>query len=638
MTDPLIPRANLFGNPSEAGSQISPDGRWLSWLAPVDGVLNVWVASIKDRASALPVTRDRSRGIRNHLWTHLPGCLLYLQDVAGDENFHVFAVDVFDHTNRDLTPVNGVAARIVRRSRDVPGHILLGINDRDRRYHDLVRVDLLTGERTRIQENRGFSYFLADDALRVHLAVRPETDGSQTVLRLRNDVWEQLFRFGAEDAWSSGPTTLDRAGDAVYCRDSRGRDMTALTRVDLSTGAIEVVVEPEESGVGVMLADLVTKDPQVCVFYRERPRYVAIDKRLQPDLDFLASQGLATWGVTSRTANDTAWIVAASSDTQPPATYLYDRISRSFELLHRAWPKLDEAPLATMRPVTLRSRDGLDLVSYLTRPRQHDPSAPGPMVLMVHGGPWARDLFGFNLTHQWLANRGYGVLSVNFRGSTGFGKAFVNAGDGEWGRRMDDDLLDAVAWSIEAKIADPKRIAIMGGSYGGYATLAALTRNPEVYACGVDVVGPANLETLMRSTPAYWETLKPQLFKAIGDPDTEAGLALARERSPVLVADRIRRPLLIAQGANDPRVKRAESDQMVDAMRANGIPVTYLLFPDEGHGFARPENNIAFHAVAEAFLVRHLGGRCEAIQLGEHAASSMQVLDGDLIDFSAVRP
>jgi dipeptidyl aminopeptidase/acylaminoacyl peptidase len=292
------------------------------------------------------------------------------------------------------------------------------------------------------------------------------------------------------------------------------------------------------------------------------------------------------------------------------------------------YPELAGAPLVSMRPVTITSRDGLDLVSYVTLPQHGTGKVPRPMVLVVHGGPWARDTFGFNFVHQWLANRGYAVLSVNFRSSTGFGKAFVNAGDREWGRRMDDDLLDAVAWAIDQKIADPRKIAIMGGSYGGYATLVGLTRNPEIYACGIDIVGPSNLETLIRAIPPYWEAVRSQILKAIGDPDTEEGLRLLRERSPLFQAGRIAKPLLIAQGANDPRVKQAEADQMVKALKEKGIPVAYLLYPDEGHGFARPENNIAFRAVAENFLARHLGGLAEPIHPEELTKSTIEVKEG----------
>ena len=430
---------------------------------------------------------------------------------------------------------------------------------------------------------------------------------------------------------ASGPSGLNRAATALFLRDSRERDMAALVRLDLDTGEARVLAADPRADIGASLSDAHTGELLACTVTVERTEYVAIDPRVQPDLDFLTAQGIGDWAVQSRTEDDRTWIVGAASDTVPASAYRYDRPARTLTKLYDARPELAHARLAPMRAVTLRSRDGLDLVSYLTLPGEVEgerPLAPRPMVLLVHGGPSARDGFGFNPYHQWLANRGYAVLSVNFRGSTGFGKGFVNAGDGEWGRRMDDDLLDAVSWAVAEGVADPARVAIMGTSYGGYAVLAGMTRSPEVYACGVDIVGPSNLQTLIATIPPYWEAIRAQLTRAVGDPATPAGLALMRERSPVNQASRIRRPLLIAQGANDLRVKQAESDQMVAAMKASGVPVAYVLFPDEGHGFARPENNLAFNAVAEAFLARHLGGRAEPLAPGEVEASTMQVLEG----------
>jgi dipeptidyl aminopeptidase/acylaminoacyl peptidase len=358
----------------------------------------------------------------------------------------------------------------------------------------------------------------------------------------------------------------------------------------------------------------------------DRVRYVALDPAIRPDLDFLAAADIGDWSITSRTDDDSLWLVTGQSDIAPGAAYLYDRSAKTLEKLFDARPALAGAPLARMHPKIIKSRDGLNLVSYLTLPP--GAAGPAPLILFVHGGPWARDAFGYHPYHQWLANRGYGVLSVNFRSSTGFGKSFINAGDHQWGAAMDDDLLDAVDWAITEGIADPDRIAIMGGSYGGYATLAGMTRNPARYACGVDIVGPANLETLMATIPPYWEGFRAQLIKALGDPDTDAGKTLLQDRSPVHRAGAIARPLLIGQGANDPRVKQAESDQMVAAMKANQIPVTYVLFPDEGHGFARPENNIAFNAITEQFLATHLGGRAEPFGPTELSDSTAQILEG----------
>lgn len=624
----LIPRAHLFGNPSKASTQISPDGRLLSWLAPVDGVLNVWVAPVETPHEAQPVTGDRGSGIRMHRWAYDGRHLLYLQDRDGDENYRIYAVDLASQITRDLTPFDGVTAGIRGVSRRVRDRILVALNRRDPRFHDLHTIDLATGEIALVEENPGFASFVTDSHYKVHLAVRHAPDGSREILRRAGGAWTPWITFAPEDARVSFPNHLDASAKTLFLLDSRGRDTAALTRVDLATGETVPIAAHDRADIGALLHDQETREPLAYSVMTERLDYVALDTRVQADLDFLGNEDIGDWYLHSRTEDDRAWIIGASSDTRPGVSYLYDRQAKSLRELHHSRPELADAPLAPMRAVTIASRDGLELVSYLTLPKEAAEGVPQPMVLLVHGGPWRRDIFGYHFLHQWLANRGYAVLSVNFRGSIGFGKAFVNSGDGEWGRRMDDDLLDALGWAIDRKIADPKRVAIMGGSYGGYATLVGLTRNPDTYACGIDIVGPSNLETLLRTVPPYWEAIRVRFHQAIGDPDTEEGLRLAHERSPLFQADRISKPLLIGQGANDPRVKQAESDQMVAALKAKGIPVGYILFPDEGHGFLRPENKTAFYAVAEAFLARHLGGRSEPIHPGELESSSMQIKEG----------
>ena len=628
MRIPLIPRAHLFGNPNKAQARISPDGAFLSWLAPVEGVLNVFVAPLDAPQAAEPVTQDRKTGIRNHLWTYDGRHLVYVQDEDGNEDWHIYAVDPRTRIVRDLTPFSGVTALIERVSRKARDRLLIGLNRRDPRFHDLHIVDLASGELTLVAENQGFAGFVSDDLLKPRLAFRDRPDGVREVLRLSEGAWAPFIAFAAEDARVSEPHHLDAEAKAAFFLDSRGRDTAALTRIDLATGDTKLVAAHDKADIGSVLIDQETREPLAYAVMTERLAYYAIDPKVEADIALLNGSEIGDWWVNARTEDDNIWIIGTSSDTRPSIEYLYDRRSRAIRELHRGRPELTDAPLAPMWPLTIKSRDGLDLVSYLTLPKEAKEGEPQPMVLDVHGGPWARDGFGFNPIHQWLANRGCAALSVNFRGSTGFGKSFINAGDGEWGRRMDDDLLDAVAYAVEHKIADPKRIAIMGGSYGGYATLVGLTRNPDLYACGVDIVGPSNLETLLRTIPPYWESFKAMLYKAIGDPYTPDGLALAHERSPLFRADRIAKPLLIAQGANDPRVKRAEADQMVAALKAKGIKAAYLLYPDEGHGFARPQNNIAFYAIAEAFLARHLGGRFEPMRAEELAASSVKILEG----------
>lgn len=620
----LIPREHLFGNPTRYGHQISPDGRRLGWVAPYEGVLNIWSAPIDDLDAAAPVTTDRRRGIDAYAFAYDGRHLLYVQDADGDENHHLYAVDLTTGERRDLTPIPGIAAAIVGLSRIVRDRVLVAINDRDPRFHDIHSVDLATGARSLVVENPGFAGFLIDERYAVRFAFRNLPDGSSQLIARDGANWKPWLTFPPEDARVSGAENLDAAATALFCRDSRGRNTAALTRIDLASGETRVLAAHEEADIGAVLQDVETHEPVAYSVTHARKSWHVLDPRFADDFAFLETQGLGDWYPASRTEDDALWIVVARADTRVGEAAIYDRRAKSLRSLGSARPELEGAPLAPMRPSIIRSRDGLDLVSYLTRPL--DAQGPGPLVLLVHGGPWARDSFGFDGIHQWLANRGYAALSVNFRSSTGFGKAFLNAGDREWGRRMDDDLSDAVAWAVAQGVADPARVAIMGGSYGGYATLMALTRNPEAYACGIDLVGPANLETLIRTIPPYWEAMRAQLHRAIGDPDTEEGMALIRERSPVYFADRIKAPLLIVQGANDPRVKKDESDQMVAAMERGGIPVTYLLFPDEGHGLVRPANRLAFFARAETFLARHLGGRCEPIREAESSGTSMQVV------------
>ncbi|MDB5366708.1 MAG: peptidase prolyl oligopeptidase active site domain protein [Rhodospirillales bacterium] len=635
---PLIPREALFGNPAKTQGRISPDGKYLSWLAPVNGVLNVWVAPIGTPDQGAAVTKDAVRGIRTYAWSYDGRHLVYLQDKGGNENYHVYSVDVVDKSERDLTPFDNVRADLVRTSRKIRDEILLTINKRDPKYPDLVRVNLASGEMKVVAENPGFAGFIAGEDFEAPLAVKTLPSSAEELLRKKPDgTWETWIAFGADDARVSGPIGLNRAGDALLLRDSRGRDTGALKRIELKTGTEKLLAEDARTDIGGTIGDPETGEPVAYSINYDRPSWKALDPHYQADLDFLAKQDLGDWGVGSRTEDGNLWVIGAGSDVKPGTTYLYDRTKKTLTKLFEARPALASAPLTRMHPVVLKSRDGLNLVSYLSLPKDSDthsagkPDKPLPLVMFVHGGPWARDAFGYNSYHQWLANRGYAVLSVNYRSSTGFGKSFVSAGDMQWMRAMQDDLNDAVAWAVKEKIADPAKVAIMGGSYGGYATLAGVTRDPDLWACGVDIVGPSNLETLLKSIPLYWEAGRAQFHKAMGNPDTEQGRAALKSSSPLYQADKIKKPLLVGQGANDPRVAKAESDQMVAAMKAKSIPVTYVLYPDEGHGFARPPNNISFNAVSEGFLKRCLGGRAEPITSASLKGSTIQVLEGSAL-------
>jgi len=634
----LIPREALFGNPERAGVQISPDGRYLSWIAPLDGTLNVWVAPVNDPSKARAVTRDTARGIRDYFWSYRADTLLYLRDTGGDEDFHLYAVDLASGESRDLTPYAKTTAQVVGVSDRIPDAVLVGMNDRDPKWHDLYRVDLASGERTLVERNtQDIGEYLADADYTLRFATRSREDGGTDLLRRAGEAWEKYDEIPFEDALTTYYAGLSNDGGTLYISDSRGRNTSALFAVDVAGGGRTLIHEDARADIGGSLRDPATGKVQAVSVDYLREEWTAVDPAVRGDLQRLKTIGPGTIEVNARTLDDRTWIVAYSAAESPVEYYRYDRGADGGDgkltRLFSARPALEGKPLVPMWPQEIRSRDGKTLVSYLTLPAHADRDADGkadtavPMVLLVHGGPWARDNYGYSGYDQWLANRGYAVLSVNFRGSTGFGKAFTNAGDGEWAGKMHDDLIDAVQWAITQKVTTADKVAIMGGSYGGYATLVGLTFTPETFACGVDIVGPSNLETLLATVPPYWASFYEQLVQRMGDPRTEEGRAWLKDRSPLTHAGKIVRPLLIGQGANDPRVKQNESDQIVAAMQAKNIPVTYVLFPDEGHGFRRPENNKAFNAVAEGFLAQCLGGRAEPIG-AEFKGSSIAVPAG----------
>ncbi|WP_437631366.1 S9 family peptidase [Sorangium sp. So ce854] len=615
----LMPRRLLFGNPERMSPKISPDGRRLGFLAPSEGVLNVWVGPVQDPSAAKPVTKEKSRGVRTFLFPYASDYVIYRQDKGGDENWHIYAVDLKTGQIKDLTPFEGIAAQIQAVSQKIPNEVLIGMNDRDKKLHDLYRVDIRTGERKLVRQNDGFAGFVADDDFKARLAMRMTPDGGQEYLDITGKEPKPFVAFGPEDSVTSGVIGFDATGKTLYSRDSRGRDTSALVTLDLRTAKPTVVAEDAKADVSGVIVHPKTEKVQAAASEYDRKRWQVVDKAIQADLDALRAVADGELDVLSRSLDDRRWTVGYTVSDGPVRYYLYDRDAKKATFLFSNRPALESQPLTKMQPVVIKARDGLDLVSYLSLPRAADPDGDGkpdrPLstVLLVHGGPWARDTWGLNGMHQWLANRGYAVLSVNYRGSTGFGKKFVNAGNLEWAGKMHNDLLDAVDWTVAQGIADKARVAIMGGSYGGYATLVGLTFTPETFACGVDIVGPSNLVTLLESIPPYWAPMLELFAKRVGDPRTEDGRELLRSRSPLYLADKIKRPLLIGQGANDPRVKQAESDQIVKAMTGKGIPVTYVLYPDEGHGFARPENALSFNAIAETFLAQCLGGSYQPV-------------------------
>jgi dipeptidyl aminopeptidase/acylaminoacyl peptidase len=634
--DNLIPRELLFGNPERRGVQISPDGKHLSWLAPKDGVMNVWVAPIGDLAAAKVITSDTTRPVRVYLWAHTGKHVLYQQDAGGDENFHLFAADLAGGKVTDLTPLPKARVELYGTSVSRPGHVAVGLNDRDPKAFDAYEIDIATGERKKLVENSdGFAGFVVDEKLAVRFAEKLDSNGDLVVLAPDKKGWSEYLRIPSEDNATTELVGFDRSGKTVFLVDSRDRDTGALFALDVATKKKRLLAEDKRADVNPrsLKRHPVTRAIQAAAVEYDRTSWKIVDPKIKADFAAIAKLSDGDCWVSSQTSDDRTWLVTCSGDLQPTRFFVYDRGKKKGTFLFSVQPKLDEQPLVRMHPVIIKARDGLDLVSYLTLPKAADPdgdgkaNTPSPMVLLVHGGPWARDAWGFNPLHQLLANRGYAVLSVNFRGSTGFGKAFINASNGQWGKKMHDDLLDAVEWAVTSNVAPRDKIGIMGGSYGGYATLAGLTLTPDVFAVGVDIVGPSNIITLLETIPPYWAPMVAVFKTRVGDYTTAEGKQALLAVSPLTYASKIKRPLLIGQGANDPRVKQAESDQIVKAMRERNIPVSYVLFPDEGHGFARPENNLAFFAVTEAFLSAHLGGTYQPLP-AEFAGSSIQIKAG----------
>ena len=613
MSVELVPRHLLFGNPDKTMGTVSPDGSRIAFLAPVDGVLNVWVGDASG-ANAAPVTDDRDRGIRSYFWAHDSRHLLYVQDQGGDENWRLYSVNLPTGTVTDLTPFDGVRAQPIALSQRRPTEMLVGLNRDDPAYHDVYHVDLESGRLDLVRSNPGFAgpsenAWIADEDLEIRAAVRPTSDGSGYELCVpEGEDWRVIQTFDYEDALTSSTLAVSGDGTRLYMLSSKGVNAGRLVRLDLATGAEEVIAEDPNYDVGDVVLHPKTRHPQIVGFVRDRLEHVVLD----PDVaeDFAAVQAIGPGEVHIQSADDEdrRWVVSLVIDDGPARTYLFDRGDKSATLLFEDRPDLINYELAAMEPFSFQARDGLTIHGYLSFP-------PGverdnlPTVLNVHGGPWLRDVWGFDPEPQWLANRGYLCVQVNFRGSTGYGKDFTNAGDREWGAKMHDDLIDAVDWVVGEGYANRDKVCIYGGSYGGYAALVGATFTPAVFSCAIDIVGPSNLKTLLESVPPYWVAMLEQFKRRVGNPATEEEFLWSR--SPLSRAGDIQVPLLIAQGANDPRVKQAESEQIVAVLKEKGIDHTYMLFPDEGHGFAKPENRLQFYAAAEAFLAEHLGGRAE---------------------------
>ncbi|TKJ46833.1 S9 family peptidase [Candidatus Aerophobetes bacterium Ae_b3a] len=606
----LIPRKVLLGNPLKASPQISPDGKFLSYLAPLDNVLNVWVRTVGAEDDR-PVTKDDNRGVRAYFWAADSKHIMYLQDVGGNENWRLYGVNLETDEIKDFTPFDGVQVRITDRNKHFPNELLIAMNKENPRVHDVYHLDLSSGELRLVAKNPGnYIGWVTDSQFKVRGALVATPEGGFNLLIRKNEAaeWEKLVSWSAEDSLNSGPVTFSKDGDSIYLLDSRDVDAGRLVKLNIPTSNIEVIAEDPQYDVGGVMIHPDTYEIQAVTFYRARKELVVLDESIREDFETIGNLDHGDFFVTDRDNADDTWLVAFTKDNGPVSYYAFERETQKGVFLFDHMPDLKRYTLASMEPISLISQDGLTIHGYITYPPGKG-RANLPMVLNVHGGPWYRDTWGYNPEAQWLANRGYVCLQVNFRGSTGYGKDFVNAGNKEWGGKMHDDLVDAVNWAIDAGIADPEKIAIYGGSYGGYAALVGATFTPDLFCCAVDVVGPSNLITWIETIPPYWSTLLATIYKRVGNPDTEE--EFLKSRSPLFKVDKIKIPILIAQGANDPRVKQAESEQIVEAMKKKGIEYEYMLFPDEGHGFAKPENRLKFYAVAEKFLAKYLGGRYE---------------------------
>ena len=606
----IVPLEVLLGNPEKIQPQISPDGKRMSYIAPVDGVLNVWVGTV-GADDAKPVTNDTDRGIRGYAWAHDNRHLLYIQDSGGDENWHVYTVDLDAGEVNDRTPFEGIQARLISVRKRFPNDILIGINKDNPQLHDVYHLDLTTGELDKVADNPGFLGWLIDNDNKIRGAIAPQADGGMQVLvRDAEDAdWRPLVTFASDDMLTSGPIGFTADGTAMYLQSSVDVNASRLVKLDIASGDIEVLAEDPTYDVTNVIINPDTREPQLAALSKERLEWVVLDPSVADDVAAIKAIQDGDMIPIDRDHADATWLIAFDVDDGPVRYYAFDRSTKQSTFLFEHRPELAEYDLAKVEPFSIKARDGLELNGYLTFPLGL-PRENLPTVLNVHGGPWARDEWGFQPESQWLANRGYLSVQVNFRGSSGYGKEFLNAGDREWGGKMHDDLIDTVNWVVEQGYADPEKIAIYGGSYGGYATLVGATFTPDVFKCAIALVGPANLKTFIETIPPYWAPMIAMWHKRVGNPETDEEFLWSR--SPLSKVDNIRIPMLVAHGANDPRVKLSETEQIVAAMKEKNIDHELMVFPDEGHGFAKPENRLKFYREADKFLAKHLGGRAES--------------------------
>ncbi|MFD0850503.1 S9 family peptidase [Sphingosinicella xenopeptidilytica] len=612
----LVPRDELFASPTYSELQISPDGKALAFLHPLNGVLNIWVAPIDDLASAVPVTRFDNRPPDGFQWSADGRFLLILKDIGGEEHSQLWIANLEKRTVINATIDPAVQTKIVKVSARRPGEILVGMNIRDPRYRDIYRIDLATGQRTEVFRNEtNYIDVIADPDFNIRMGVRGNADGSWTYFRLDPGPSE-FMSIPLVSLRNSKVFGLDAAGRLTML-DSRDGDKANLVSVDLASGKKALLAEARRADIMEPLFD---EESGALLATREDPlvnEWTVRSDDVRAEFAALEAAVAGPFRIAGQTPDNARWLLLETVPNRADRYSWWDRKGRTLTPLVSMRPTLDQRALARRTPVTITSRDGLSLPSYLTLPTGAKlgangmPVKPAPLVLLVHGGPWLRDDLAFDPQHAWLADRGYAVLSVNFRGSSGFGSAFMAKADRKWSETMHDDLLDAVQWAIGKGVTAKDRVAVMGLSYGGYSTLVSLSFTPDTFQCGVDLAGPSNLVRLASAMPEWWTWQKPQFLNRMGDPSTPEGAADLLRRSPISRVDAISKPLLVTNGANDPRIFPDQSQEIVDALKARGKPVTYAFYPDEGHVYAKDESNISFAAIAEHFLSKCLGGKAE---------------------------
>lgn len=618
---PILDRDLFFGEVQIAGAQLSPDGKYISFVKPYKGVRNVWVKKTEEPFSAAkPLTADPKRPLAQYGWSQDSKYIVFAQDTDGDENFNLYGVDPAAAAEaatgvpprKDFTGVKGVRVLPYSFPKTQPDIAYIGINDRDKAWHDLYRLKLSTGEKTLLRKNtERISGWVFDNKGELRMAVRSADNGDTEFLRVDADGFKKIYSCTVLE--TCGPVRFHKDDKRVYVISNQGaaNNFISLFLMDPATGTLELVESDPMKRVDFGQAVFSEKSNELIAtsYQDDKERNYWKDKSFEADHKLL-EQRFAGKRVLfgSRTQDETAMLVVVNSDADPGSVYYFDRKTKKTELQYKVREGLPREHMAERKPVRYESSDGLEIPAYLTLPKGVE-ARNLPLLVLPHGGPWGRDVWGFDGLAQFFANRGYAVLQPNFRGSTGYGKQFLDKGNGQWGRKMQDDLTWGVKAMVQKGIADPKRVGILGGSYGGYAALAGVAYTPDVYAASVAIVAPSNLMTLLDSIPPYWEGFRKTLYARMADPTTPEGKKELQDMSPLNHAAKIRTPLMVQQGANDPRVNRAESDQIVVALRDRGFPVEYLVFPDEGHGFARPVNMLASMAAAEAFLAKHLDGK-----------------------------